>query len=178
VPILAASRPPILPSPPRNPAPWQVFDRLLAVLDEKYRALVLQEKSAGSGYPGEEEISSEAFVRALHEVGMAAVQDPKAESDDKTAGLGILRLTLKIDDSGKGAPRRIDCATLLRDVLENKMKQRDGPSTIERAYDLPVSRLTRKEGTWCNALRFAFTASRPPMPQCPSCRCCCSLQSF
>jgi hypothetical protein len=98
---------------------------LLSDLEEKYRTLVLQEQTSKRGREGpvtayiDEEIVSDTFVQQLHEVGMSVVQDPKAELEDKLAGLELLRCMLRFDDKNS-TTRRLGCATLLRAVLENK----------------------------------------------------------
>lgn len=101
----------------------QVFVALLSDLEEKYRTLVLQEqtlkRNVGSTYFADDEIVSDTFVQQLHEVGMSVVQDPKAELEDKLAGLELLRCMLRFDDKNS-TTRRLGCATLLRAVLENK----------------------------------------------------------
>lgn len=107
-----------------------MFAALLGDLEEKYRTLVLQEQtlkrnslngnnSKVSTYFQDDEIVSDTFVQQLHEVGMSVIQDFKAELEDRLAGLELLRCMLRFDDKN-ATTRRLECATLLRSVLENK----------------------------------------------------------
>lgn len=62
---------------------------------------------------------------------MAVVQDPKADTEERLAGLEVLRCMLCFDDKG-ATTRRLGCATLLRSVLENK----NGSAVVGLTYDM------------------------------------------
>lgn len=116
---------------------------MLNDLEEKYRTLVLQEQTLKRGRDGaitayfDDEIVSDSFVQQLHEVGMSVVQDPKAELEDKLAGLELLRCMLRFDDKN-ATTRRLGCATLLRAVLENKNQRehQTGSNVINKVITL------------------------------------------
>jgi hypothetical protein len=52
--------------------------------------------SGGGGLTEESGVLSVAFVQCLHEVAMVVAQDPKAELEDRIAGLELLRYRLHV----------------------------------------------------------------------------------
>lgn len=92
--------------------------------------LSLNQRSNGLGE--ESPITSDAFVQCLHDLAMVVAQDPRAELQDKIAGLELLRCCLQFDDQA-AATRRLDCASVLRAVLENKPS---GAAAIATKYDV------------------------------------------
>jgi len=92
--------------------------------------LSLSQRSTGLGE--ESSITSDAFVQCLHDLAMVVAQDPRAELQDKIGGLELLRCCLQFDDQA-AATRRLDCASVLRAVLENKPS---GAAAIATKYDV------------------------------------------
>jgi hypothetical protein len=92
--------------------------------------LSMTQRSAGLGE--ESSVTSDAFVQCLHDLAMVVAQDPRAELQDKIAGLELLRCCLQFDDQA-AATRRLDCASVLRAVLENKPS---GATAIATKYDV------------------------------------------